>query len=157
MRHGSPNNATQRIAHPGGFANAEADVSNNERRPTMTQNPVRWFEIYVQDMDRAKKFYEAVFKVKLQRLNSPGLEMWSFPMQMGQMGTAGALVRMEGAPSGGNSTIVYFACADCAVEEALAEKHGGKIQKGKMSIGEYGYISLVYDTEGNMIGLHSMK
>jgi uncharacterized protein len=123
----------------------------------MTQNPVRWFEIYVQDMNRAKKFYEAVFNVKLQRLNSPGLEMWSFPMQMDQMGTAGALVRMEGVPSGGNSTIVYFACADCAVEEALTEKHGGRIQKGKMSIGEYGYISLVYDTEGNRIGLHSMQ
>lgn len=123
----------------------------------MTQNPVRWFEIYVQDMNRAKKFYEAVFNVELQRLNSPGLEMWSFPMQMDQMGTAGALVRREGVPSGGNSTIVYFTCADCAVEEALTEKHGGGIQKRKMSIGEYGYISLVYDTEGNMIGLHSMQ
>jgi uncharacterized protein len=123
----------------------------------MTQNPVRWFEIYVQDMNRAKKFYEAVFNVKLQKLNSPGLEMWSFPMQMDHMGTAGALVRMAGVPSGGNSTIVYFACADCAVEEALTEKHGGRIQKKKMSIGEHGYISLVYDTEGNMIGLHSMQ
>jgi len=26
-------------------------------------NPVCWFEIYVQDMDRAKKFYEMVFDV----------------------------------------------------------------------------------------------
>jgi predicted enzyme related to lactoylglutathione lyase len=123
----------------------------------MTQNPVRWFEIYVQDMNRAKKFYESVFNVKLQRLNSPDLEMWSFPMQMDQMGTAGALVKVEGVPSGGNSIIVYFACADCAVEEGLAKEHGGRIQKGKMSIGEYGYVSLVYDTEGNMIGLHSMQ
>ena len=56
----------------------------------MTRNPVRWFEIHMQDMDRAKRFYEAVFKVKLQRLNSPNLEMWSFPMQRDQMGTAGA-------------------------------------------------------------------
>jgi uncharacterized protein len=123
----------------------------------MTQNPVRWFEIYVQDMNRAKKFYEAVFNVKLQRLNSPDLEMWSFPMQMDQMGTAGALVKVEGVPSGGNSIIVYFACADCAVEEGLAKEHGGKIKRGKMSIGEYGYVSLVYDSEGNMIGLHSMQ
>ena len=63
---------------------------------------------------------------------------------------------MKGVPSGGNSTIVYFACADCAVEEAPAEKHGGRVEQRKMSIGEYGYISLVADTEGNMIGLHSM-
>jgi predicted enzyme related to lactoylglutathione lyase len=123
----------------------------------MAQNPVRWFEIYVQDMNRARRFYESVFNVKLARLNSADPEMWSFPMQMDQMGTAGSLVKMEGIPSGGNSTIVYFACADCAVEEALAEKHGGRIQRGKMSIGQYGYVSLVYDTEGNMIGLHSMQ
>jgi predicted enzyme related to lactoylglutathione lyase len=123
----------------------------------MAQNPVRWFEIYVQDMNRAKKFYETVFNVKLERLNSPEIEMWSFPMQMDQMGTAGALVRMQGVPSGGNSTIVYFACEDCAIEEGRAEKNGGKIHLRKMSIGEYGYVSLVYDTEGNMIGLHSMQ
>jgi predicted enzyme related to lactoylglutathione lyase len=123
----------------------------------MAQNPVRWFEIYVQDMNRAKKFYETVFNVKLERLNSPEIEMWSFPMQMDQMGTAGALVRMQGVPSGGNSTIVYFACEDCAIEEGRAEKNGGKIHRRKMSIGEYGYVSLVYDTEGNMIGLHSMQ
>jgi predicted enzyme related to lactoylglutathione lyase len=123
----------------------------------MAQNPVRWFEIYVQDMNRAKKFYETVINVKLERLNSPEIEMWSFPMQMDQMGTAGALVRMQGVPSGGNSTIVYFACEDCAIEEGRAEKNGGKIHLRKMSIGEYGYVSLVYDTEGNMIGLHSMQ
>jgi uncharacterized protein len=122
----------------------------------MARNPVRWFEIYVQDMNRAKKFYETVFNVELERLNTPDVEIWSFPMQMDQTGTSGALVKMEGFPSGGNSTIVYFACADCAVEEGRAEKLGGRIQKSKTSIGEYGFISLVYDTEGNMIGLHSM-
>jgi len=107
-------------------------------------------------MNRAKKFYENVFDVKLERLNTPDVEIWSFPMQMDQMGISGALVRMEGFPSGGNSTIVYFACADCAVEEGRAEKFGGRFQKRKTSIGEYGFISLVYDTEGNMIGLHSI-
>jgi len=123
----------------------------------MAQNPVRWFEIYVQDTARAKQFYEGVFQVTLQRLNAPGLEMWAFPMQRDQMGSAGAIVRMEGVPSGGNSVVVYFASADCATEEAQAEKLGGKIHKRKMSIGEYGYISLVYDPDGNMIGIHSMQ
>jgi len=122
----------------------------------MTQNPVCWFEIYVQDMERAKKFYESVFRVKLERLNNPDIEIWSFPMVMDLMGASGALVKMEGFPSGGNSTLVYFSCADCAVEEARAVEFGGSIQRGKMSIGEYGFISLVYDTEGNMFGLHSV-
>jgi hypothetical protein len=64
---------------------------------------------------------------------------------------------MDGFSSGGNSTLVYFSCEDCSVEESRAEKFGGRIQQKKTSIGEYGFISLVFDTEGNMVGLHSLK
>ena len=123
----------------------------------MIINPVIWFEIYVEDMARAKAFYEAVFQVKLERLNNPGIEMWSFPMSMDAWGASGALVRMDGAPSGGNSTVVYFSCADCAVEAARAAAHGGRVMRDKMSIGEYGFIALAVDTEGTVIGLHSLK
>jgi predicted enzyme related to lactoylglutathione lyase len=64
---------------------------------------------------------------------------------------------MEGFPSGGNSTLVYFVCDDCAVEEGRVRGAGGKVERAKMSIGPYGFISLVVDTEGNMVGLHSMR
>lgn len=123
----------------------------------MTHNPVGWFEIYVQDMTRAKKFYESVFSVKLERLNNPEPEMWSFPMDMNRLGAGGALVYMPGFPSGGNSTLVYFSCADCAVEAARVSTAGGRIFKEKMSIGQYGFIALAFDSEGNMFGLHSMQ
>jgi predicted enzyme related to lactoylglutathione lyase len=123
----------------------------------MTNNPVGWFEIYVQDMARAKAFYETVFQRTLERLNSPEVELWAFPMQLDGMGAAGALVKMEGFPSGGNSVLVYFSCADCAVEAARVTAAGGRIQREKMSIGQYGFIALAFDTEGNMFGLHSMQ
>lgn len=123
----------------------------------MTDNPVRWFEIYVQDMERAKQFYESVLGVKLEELNSPGLEMWAFPMQRRGMGASGSLVRMEGVSSGGNSTLVYFGCEDGADEAARVADCGGRIQREKTSIGEYGFIALAIDTEGNMLGLHSLK
>lgn len=123
----------------------------------MQSNPVRWFEIYVQDMNRAKRFYESVFESKLERLNTPDLEIWAFPMMKDKMGTGGALVKMEGVSSGGNSTLVYFACADCAIEAARVVKFGGRIHKEKMSIGQYGFIALAVDSEGNMFGLHSME
>ena len=124
----------------------------------MRANPVAWFEIYVQDMSRAKKFYESVFQVALQELPSPfpGLQMFQFAGEENTYGAPGALVQMEGMPSGGNSTIIYFGCHDCAVEEQRAARFGGKVFKPKMSIGQYGFISLVIDTEGNMVGLHSM-
>ena len=125
----------------------------------MKGNPVGWFEIYVKDMARARKFYEALFDTKLQKLNSPAdeLEMWSWNGDQGSYGTPGALVKMKQTPPPGLGTLVYFMCEDCGVKEAMVPKLGGKIERRKMGIGEYGFISLVYDTEGNMIGLHSMK
>lgn len=124
----------------------------------MNANASVYFEIYVQDMSRAQKFYEAVFQRKLKRIDAPvpGLEMLQFEGDPNTYGSAGALVKMQGVPSGGNSTLVYFGCKDCAVEAERVVQHGGRIQRPKMSIGEYGFIVLAHDTEGNMIGLHSM-
>lgn len=87
----------------------------------------------------------------------PGIELWAFPVEENGCGASGALIKMEGGPSGGNSTLVYFTCEDCAVEEARVGKAGGHVEETKMSIGEYGFIALVRDPDGNMIGLHSMK
>jgi uncharacterized protein len=123
----------------------------------MANNPVGWFEIYVQDMARAKRFYEKVFQTELSGLSKESPEMWSFQGDMTGYGAPGALVKMEGCPSGGNSTLVYFSCADCAVEAGRVLGSGGKIAKDKFPIGEYGFIALALDTEGNMFGLHSMK
>lgn len=124
----------------------------------MKGNPVAWFEIFVQDMDRAKKFYESVFQVTLRRLDAPfpEIELWAFPADTNGYGAGGALVKMKGAPSGGNSTRVYFHCEDCAVEGGRVAGAGGRVQLSRTPIGEFGFISLVLDTEGNMIGLHSM-
>lgn len=120
----------------------------------MKPNPIVWCEIYVQDMDRAKRFYESVFQVKLENLESPGLDMWAFPMTMDTAGASGALVKMDGVQSGGSGTIPYFYCDEVAVEAERAVNAGGKIQQPKMSIGQYGFMALIVDTEGNRIGLH---
>jgi predicted enzyme related to lactoylglutathione lyase len=123
----------------------------------MTENPVRWFELYVQDMARARRFYETVLGVKLEKLEGPDLEMFAFPMQPESPGAGGALVRKAGVPSSPGGTLVYFGCEDCAVEAARVKGAGGRIEREKMSIGQYGFIALVIDTEGNMIGLHSIR
>lgn len=124
---------------------------------SQTRNPVGWFEIYVQNMERARSFYEKTFQVKLNPMSSPVIEMLTFPGGPDGYGCPGALVHMEGKDSGGGGTLVYFTCEDCAVESARAVKNGGEVFKEKFSIGEYGFIALINDTEGNMIGLHSMK
>ena len=125
----------------------------------MEHNPVGWFEIYVQDMGRAKAFYEAVLGVELSPLpNVPaGVEMLTFPMEMDRPGAAGALTKMEGFAPRAGGTLIYFSCADCGVEAARVVAAGGRLQQDKMSIGEYGFIALAFDTEGNMFGLHSNR
>jgi predicted enzyme related to lactoylglutathione lyase len=131
---------------------------------SMQSNPVAWFEIYVQDMDRARAFYEAMLQITLQHLTPPAdqppgppITMWAFPMSDGQYGASGALAQMEGVTPGGGGTLVYFSCEDCADEAERAAGHGGTVLQQKMPIGEYGFIALVKDTEGNTIGLHSMR
>ncbi|MFK8012044.1 MAG: VOC family protein [Marinicellaceae bacterium] len=126
----------------------------------MPSNPVGWFEIYVDDMDRAESFYASILKVNFEKLGDPtdsNVTMLAFPSNMEAYGASGALVKMEGMKAGGNSTLIYFACDDCSIEESRIVKSGGQILQEKMAIGEYGFIALAQDTEGNMFGLHSQK
>ncbi len=127
----------------------------------MKYNAVTWFDIYVQDMTRAKAFYEAVFLKQLEKITiDDSCEMWVFPSQHDDApGASGALIKMQGADSGAGGTMVYFNCDDCAVEEKRALENGGQVCQTKLSIGdgEHGFFSIISDTEGNVIGLHSLR
>lgn len=126
----------------------------------MNMNPIGWFEIYVEDMNRAAQFYAAVLGLETTVLPAPegtNMEMRAFPGEMNYSGASGALVKMEGMKGGTGGTIIYFVTEDCAIPEAKVEASGGKVCQAKMSIGEYGFCSIVMDSEGNSIGFHSMK
>ena len=124
------------------------------------ENPVVWFEIYVDDMARASRFYEQVLEVTLADMPSPTDEpmiMKSFPGDMETKGAAsGSLVKMDGFPAGGSGTIVYFHSADCSVEQGRIAGAGGKVLQPKTSLGEHGFMVLAEDTEGNSFGIYSM-
>lgn len=126
------------------------------------KNPVNWFEIYVNDMSRARKFYESVLNIRLEKLVVPGemddvnsFQMMNFPMFPEKPDASGALVKANGVEPGGNSVMVYFACDDCSNEESRVEDAGGKVLKSKSSIGEFGFVAICMDSEGNTFGLHS--
>lgn len=125
------------------------------------KNPFTWVEIYVDDMSRAQKFYETILDVKMMELPMPegmgDMQMLSFPWAEGEKNISGALVKMKDMKPGNGGTLVYFTCDDCSVEESRVEHAGGKVFQAKMSIGDYGFCSIISDTEGNTIGLHSMK
>jgi predicted enzyme related to lactoylglutathione lyase len=127
----------------------------------MKANPVGWFEIYVSDLTRARAFYEGLLNVTMTAIETPDSTvagLWAFPMDAKAAGAAGALASMKGEQQPrGTGTIVYFSCDDCAVEAQRAPLHGGTIKKDKWSIGPHGFMALVVDPEGNIVGLHSMK
>ena len=81
----------------------------------MNKNPVGWFEIYVQDMERAKTFYEAVFDTRLEKLESPDSELWAFPMDPEESGRAaqhGGSVVQAKFPIGEYGFIAHILDAD---------------------------------------------
>ena len=122
-------------------------------------NAVGWFDIYVDDLKRAASFYEAVLGGKLMPMGDPtgDTQMLSFPAEMSAYGAAGALTKSPHAGPGVGGTMVYFMCEDCAVEEARVPDAGGMVVRPKFSIGEFGWVTLCQDTEGNMIGLSSSQ
>jgi predicted enzyme related to lactoylglutathione lyase len=127
----------------------------------MKRNPVGWFEIPVLDMDRATRFYETVFDVKLLRNNLGSLEMAWFPEAETNDGSPGSLVLNEKnyKPSS-DGVLIYFTAqsGDLSNELSRVEKAGGKILISKRQISEdVGYMALLTDTEGNRIAMHSRK
>lgn len=120
---------------------------------------IGWFDIYVEDMERAQTFYETVLGTTLSPMddpNDPTAQMRGFGDDFTSHGAGGALVRLDYAKPGPGGSMVYFSCDDCAVEEARVPAAGGSIVRPKFSIGEHGSVSIITDTEGNMIGLHSV-
>ncbi len=83
--------------------------------------------------------------------------MMSFPADMNSYGAGGALTKSKYASPGVGGTIVYFSVEDTAEPESRVADAGGTVIRPKFSIGEFGWITLCQDTEGNMFGLNSMK
>ena len=122
-------------------------------------NAVGWFDIYVDDLDRAVTFYQSVFETKLEEIKDPTgqSQMMSFPADMGAYGAGGALTKSEYARPGVGGTIVYFSVDDCGVSQERVVPAGGIVVRPKFSIGAFGWITICQDTEGNLFGLSSMK
>lgn len=131
----------------------------------MNQNIICWFEIYAKDIERAKKFYNAVLGINFTDApmppgEAPGNMKMSFFSSMENQGVSGALIEMPGTKEGDGGcvqTMVYFPCEDCAVEAAKVEAAGGIVREAKMDIGEFGFCSICVDSEGNPFGLFSMQ
>jgi predicted enzyme related to lactoylglutathione lyase len=124
------------------------------------KNAVSWFEIPATDLERAQKFYETIFDVKLIPLDTPNLKMRMFPLEDQMNGVGGSINYAEGfyKPSATDGPLIYLN-ANPDVQNILdkIEAAGGKIVVPKTQISpEYGYMAVFIDSEGNRMALHSV-
>ena len=127
----------------------------------ITHNIVGWFDIPVTNMDRAIKFYETVFDLKLSRNQMGPVDMAWFPWIDKGMGASGSLVyQKEFHKPSAEGTMVYLTAfsGDLANELKKVSTEGGKVVVPKTLITEeIGYMGIFIDTEGNRVALHSRK
>ncbi len=123
----------------------------------MSQHPIHWFEIFVADLDRAVRFYQTVLGIELRRESEAGRPMAIFASAVKE-GVGGCLVRQPGREPTEQGALVYLD-ASGKLDACLSrvERAGGKVVQPKTDIGAPGFIALVRDSEGNLVGLHSER
>jgi uncharacterized protein len=124
-------------------------------------NIIGWFEVPVSDMERAIRFYEEVFAIKMERHQMGPLDMAWFPYNQKGMGAAGSLIYSpEHYTPSQDGVLIYFSSqtGDLADELSRIDKAGGKTLMPKTMISpDVGFMSLFLDSEGNRVAIHSMK
>jgi predicted enzyme related to lactoylglutathione lyase len=125
----------------------------------LKHNMIGWFEIPVENMDRAIKFYENVFEIKLQREKMGPLDMAWFPWVENSIGAGGSLVYdPENYKPSSDGVLIYFTTATGDIDEDLkrVEANGGQAILPKTLISEeIGYMGIFIDSEGNKLALHA--
>lgn len=121
-------------------------------------NAVNWFEIPVKDLERATKFYQKILGQKMQVMEAMGMKSAFFPADMENGSVGGCLIVGKGYKPAASGTLIYLnGGANLSTILSKIEKAGGKIILPKTAIGHNGFMAHFKDTEGNKVGLHSMK
>lgn len=118
-------------------------------------NAAVWFEIYVNDLERARAFYESLFDIELIPLPDTDGKYLMFPYYENIEGAGGSLVQSDNGKPSNTGSRVWLSCSDCNVQLNKVEKIGGRIIETKQDISPNEFAALIEDTEGNIVGLHS--
>ena len=116
-------------------------------------NRVVWFDIPVNDLERASAFYRAVMGVSVTKVDSGGFQ---FSVIEHDEGNGGCLVPHSG-PIVSDGGILMYMNVNGRIRDAVGqvEKLGGKVLEATHGIGPHGFRAIVLDSEGNRIALHS--
>jgi len=111
------------------------------------------FSVHVDDIDRARRFYEAVFGWEFEPWGPPGFYLihTGTPENPGVQGLMHAR-RVPRTGTGLNGFEPTFAVEDVDAVAALVEANGGTVVMPKAVIPTVGALIRFLDTEGNDIG-----
>ena len=120
-------------------------------------NAINWFEIPVDDFDRAKMFYERLFDYDMPVMDLGPSRMGMLPFDHAQGGIGGAIVKVEDFLPARQGTLVYLNGGDdLTTVLKRVDDAGGKVLIEKTLItSEIGYFATILDVEGNRVALHS--
>lgn len=118
-----------------------------------THNRAVWFDIPVQDLDRAMAFYAAVLNIEVFKKRAGDFE---FAVLEHDQGNGGCLVPDTGEVA--DVGVLIYLNANGRIRKALEEtvRLGGVIKQDVHPVGRLGFRAVVSDSEGNCIALHSM-
>lgn len=124
----------------------------------MATSALNWFEIIAADLGRAARFYETALGLpagSMHRHKMGDGEMAMFPAD--EQGVGGAIWHCPQSKPSAEGTKVYLNC-NGKLDDVLARvsQAGGAVVMPKTVIGSWGYMALIRDTEGNVVGLHSV-
>jgi predicted enzyme related to lactoylglutathione lyase len=116
---------------------------------------LNWFEIPAENLDRAVAFYEKVLQTELRREDFGGIPNAIFTTREG---ADGAVILDPRRKPSANGALVYLGVTG-RLDAVLARvgEAGGRVVLPKTDIGDPGFIALVQDSEGNVVGLHSER
>lgn len=117
-----------------------------------------WFEIPASNFERAITFYQGILDTEVDVMEMAGLKQGLLPHDDTSK-VSGAIVHgMDYKPSTEGSVVYLNGGDDLAEVLSKVEPAGGKVLMPKTHLGdEIGYIAQFVDSEGNRVGLHSMK
>ena len=119
-------------------------------------NPVVYFEIPVNNMERAISFYRAVFQFTFHKENIDNNEMALFPFNDQYSGVSGALAKGEIYKPTIDGVVIYFKTENMDETLTLVTSHGGHLLYPKTDNG-VGFVAEFEDTEGNRIALFQSR
>ena len=123
-------------------------------------NTLNWFEIPVNDFERARQFYSKLFDYEMHDTLAGANRRGFLPFDQQGGGIGGAIVHGPDYIPSQRGCLVYLnAGDDLNIVLARVEDAGGQVMQDKTLVSEeltLGYYAIIRDTEGNRIALHSM-